>query len=770
MDIPSLKKTLIIRDLMKKPIFLLIVLCLLLSACNSGKNSPSSGHGTPDNGNTNPPEPEELPGVPGNLRATPGDRQVTLSWGAPSTVGASAITSYEYQYSTTSDSFGNTWTHVPGTGTTVTISSLAGATTYFFHVRAVNTQGPGVPSTKTEAIAYDGPTAEPGTPTNPMATSGDRQVTLSWGAPSTVGASAITSYEYQYSTTSDSFGNTWTHVPGTGTTVTISSLAGATTYFFHVRAVNTQGPGVPSTKTEAIAYDGPTAEPGTPTNPMATSGDRQVTLSWGAPSTVGASAITSYEYQYSTTSDSFGNTWTHVPGTGTTVTISSLAGATTYFFHVRAVNTQGPGVPSTKTEAIAYDGPTAEPGTPTNPMATSGDRQVTLSWGAPSTVGASAITSYEYQYSTTSDSFGNTWTHVPGTGTTVTISSLIAGTTYHFQVRAVNAQGAGIPSNASQTPHDGTINPETVCSDPATTDSALPGKGTVDNPFALCSPAHLSLIGDTVTNAAYTLSASYVMGQDIDLNNVSFTPIAGAFTGILDGRDKKIMNLTINVSSPAALFVELGSEGNIKNLGIEEFDVTGSERVGSLVVSSSGTITSCYAVDSDEATDLSGGVNSYVGGLVGYQDGGSITSSYATGNPVARSNDNYVGGLVGYQDGGSITSSYATGDPVAENDYNYVGGLVGYQNSGSITSSYATGNPVAGSDYNYVGGLVGYRNGGSITSSYATGDPEGGKGRDYIGGLVGGQYSGSITSSYATGNPEGEEAKRLCWWPGGVSE
>ena len=46
-------------------------------------------------------------------------------------------------------------------------------------------------------------------------------------------------------------------------------------------------------------------------------------------------------------------------------------------------------------------GLTAEPGQPTNLAATSGDRQVTLNWEAPS-AGASAITHYEYQYSTTS--------------------------------------------------------------------------------------------------------------------------------------------------------------------------------------------------------------------------------------------------------------------------------------------------------------------------------------------------------------------------------
>ena len=297
-----------------------------------------------------------------------------------------------------------------------------------------------------------------------------------------------------------------------------------------MRAVNTQGAGTPSTEIEATAYDGSTAEPGAPTNLAATPGDSQVTLSWEAPS-VGSSPITHYEYQYSTTSGTFDDTWTDTSGTGTTVTVLGLTGTTTYFFRVRAVNTQGAGTPSTEIEATAYDGLTPEPGQPTDLAATPGDRQVTLSWVTPS-VGASAITHYEYQYSTTSGTFDGIWTSTSGTETTVIVSSLTAGTTYHFQVRAVNAQGVGIPSDVSQTTH-------TVCSDPATTDTALPGLGTVGEPFVLCSPAHLSLIGDTNTNAAYTLLAHYVMGQNIDLNNVSFTPIAGSFTGTLDGRGKR---------------------------------------------------------------------------------------------------------------------------------------------------------------------------------------------------------------------------------------
>ena len=431
---------------MKKPIFLFVVLCLSLSACNSGKDSSNSGNRTPDN--PTPPEPRGL-GAPTDLVATSGDRQVTLGWKAPSDTGDSAITHYEYQYGTASGTFDQTWTNVSGDENTTTISDLTGATTYFFRVRAVNTQGPGGPSTEVEAVAYDGLTPEPGVPPTLTATPGDRRVTLSWETPS-IGASAITHYEYQYRTeTSDTFSQTWIKVSGDGKTKTVSGLTKAVTYFFRVRAVNTQGPGSPSTVVDATPYDESTFQPGAPRDLKAIPGDRQVTLNWKVPSTIGTSEITHYEYQYRTTSGTFDQTWTQVSGDGNTTIVSSLTGATTYFFRVRAVNAQGGGSP-TQVSVTPYDGPTPEPGAPTNLMATSGNRQVTLSWEA-SSFGASAILRYEYQYRTTG-TFGQIWTEVPNweSALEIIIPNLAGATTYFFRVRAVNTQGPGSPSTETE--------------------------------------------------------------------------------------------------------------------------------------------------------------------------------------------------------------------------------------------------------------------------------------------------------------------------------
>ena len=390
--------------------------------------------------------PTAEPGEPVNLTATSGDRSVTLNWDAPSAIGASAITGYEYQQSETSGAFDTTWTSVSGNTREVIVSGLTGATLYYFRVRAINSHGNGLASVEVNGIAYDGPTAEPGEPVNLTATSGDRSVTLNWDAPSAIGASAITGYEYQQSETSGAFDTTWTAVSGGSREITISGLIATTIYYFRVRAVNSHGNGLASVEVNAIVYDGSTAEPGVPVSLTATSGDHSVTLRWDAPSAIGASAITGYEYQQSETSGAFGTTWTSVSGNTREVIVSGLTGATLYYFRVRAVNSHGNGLASVEVNGIAYDGPTVEPGEPVNLTVTSGDHSVTLNWEVPGTVGASAITGYEYQQSETSGAFGTTWTSVSGNIREVIVSGLTGATLYYFRVRAVNSHGNGLAS------------------------------------------------------------------------------------------------------------------------------------------------------------------------------------------------------------------------------------------------------------------------------------------------------------------------------------
>ena len=93
------------------------------------------------------------------------------------------------------------------------------------------------------------------------------------------------------------------------------------------------------------------------------------------------------------------------------------------------------------------------PGVATSLAATPSGSQVTLTWEAPSSNGAAAITRYEYRhvFGTPRSLGALAWTEV-GTALTVTVTGLINGREYTFEVRAVNSEGEGSPASIQATP------------------------------------------------------------------------------------------------------------------------------------------------------------------------------------------------------------------------------------------------------------------------------------------------------------------------------
>ena len=85
------------------------------------------------------------------------------------------------------------------------------------------------------------------------------------------------------------------------------------------------------------------------------------------------------------------------------------------------------------------------PEAPRNLLADGGNEQVTLSWEAPEDDGGLAITDYEYRIDRR-----NPWISIGSTATTHTVTGLVNGTTYVFQVRAVNRIGRSGPSLPAQ--------------------------------------------------------------------------------------------------------------------------------------------------------------------------------------------------------------------------------------------------------------------------------------------------------------------------------
>jgi fibronectin type 3 domain-containing protein len=212
---------------------------------------------------------------------------------------------------------------------------------------------------------------------------------------------------------------------------TVSDLTNGTTYYFWL--VEDKFPHVVSNMASAI----PVTTPGAPTGLTAKPGNTQVTLSWAAPASDGGSPVSGYNVFEGTTADlSRSAPVTNV--TGTTVTLPALINGTTYYFWITAVNGIGEGPPSNEVSAV----PLTVPGAPTGLTAKPGNTQVTLSWTAPASDGGSPVSGYNVFEGTTADlSRSAPVTNV--TGTTVTLPALINGTTYFFEVAAVNTAGQG---------------------------------------------------------------------------------------------------------------------------------------------------------------------------------------------------------------------------------------------------------------------------------------------------------------------------------------
>ena len=370
--------------------------------------------------------PATEPGAPRDLSATVSDQQVVLSWTAPGNNGGAAILRYEYELDLSS-----TWTSTGGTATRTTVRNLTNGQSYTFRVRAVNRVGAGAESFSESAT----PTATlvaPDTPTGLSATPGNQRVVLNWVQPS--GGAALTHYEYELDES-----NTWTTTGSTAPSTTVMGLTNGTAYDFRVRAVNSAGASGASGSQSATPT---TTEPDALESLSFTPGDGQVTLRWKAPANDGGDTITRYEYEL----DGSG-TWISTESTDTRHTVTGLNNGQTYVFRVRAVNSLGNGDPVTLEATPSRstgrgggggdDGPRERPpGAPTNLRLEVGDGQVTLSWDVPED--GTAITDYEVRINGEGE-----WISIGSTETTYTVTGLVNGTAYSFQVRAVSRNRKG---------------------------------------------------------------------------------------------------------------------------------------------------------------------------------------------------------------------------------------------------------------------------------------------------------------------------------------
>ena len=360
-----------------------------------------------------------------------------------------------------SDSAQN-WTQLnANTGSTATQyrqRRLDGGTTRHYRVAAINADGTGPASNVAHAKTEGGDKAELGPPRDLQAKAdGDSAIDLSWTAPADTGSSAIEGYRIDVS--SDSAQNWTTLATGLAadrTTYKHTGLQPGTTRHYQVFAINADGTGPASNVAHAKTEGDDTAEPGPPRDLEATAdGDSAIDLTWTAPADTGSSAIEGYRIDVS--SDSAQNWTTLATGLAadrTTYKHTGLQPETTRHYRVLAINAVGTG-PTSDVAHTTTEG--AKPGPPRNLQAKAdGDSAIDLSWTAPADTGSSAIEGYRIDVS--SDSAQN-WTQLnANTGSTATQyrqRRLDGGTTRHYRVAAINADGTGPASNVAHAKTEG---------------------------------------------------------------------------------------------------------------------------------------------------------------------------------------------------------------------------------------------------------------------------------------------------------------------------
>ena len=374
------------------------------------------------------------PAPPTNVTATPGDRFVNVSWDSPTPAPDGFIVQWR------EDAPGTNWrpstpSPVDGSVTSLAVRDVEVGKKYFFRVSSTN--GGTAVSQPTATTTAVGPGATPNPPQGVIATGGDRQVVLTWTAPSPAPAR----YQIQYKVSGSA---TWLATDTTTTlTYTASNLTNGTTYVFQVRSMRDD---LLSNPVEVSATpSGTWTTPPNPVNVNAYPGNTVVYMSWTMPA---GAQYTDFDVQYSTNNSSwFPTNGIRTGSSNLTYVLSGLTNGVPYYLRVRAVN--GPQVGAGWTALAGTVTPAGAPGAPTNVVGTPGNGQVLVSWIAPAVSGV-PVNGYLVQSSTNG---GATWTSAATLNTpttTVLIGGLSNGASYTFRVAATSSVGTGawsIPSS-----------------------------------------------------------------------------------------------------------------------------------------------------------------------------------------------------------------------------------------------------------------------------------------------------------------------------------
>jgi len=505
-----------------------------------------------------------------SVNSTLSEGNVTLSWSGAASGTANSISSYEIQYSESSDgsSWGG-WSALTTVTTTASSGSVAvspsGTRGYYrrFQVRTRGSAGSSYYSGWKVSTNSVRKATLPSAPTSCSVNStlSESNVTLSWSGAASGSGHSIASYEIQYSESSNN--STWgswyslttvSTTAGSGSVSVAPSGTRGTYRRFQVRSVSSSGSSYYSgwkVSTNSVRRNTMPGMPSSVTASPSVYSNENITISWSGAS-AGTSAIKGYRLSYSnaTTDGSVGTSWytiatidlasssgsyvwsgiTRTPGNYTTISITTIDAldvmsdrkiGTTLYCNITAC-----GAPTSCSLSPALS-----------------ESNVTLSWSGAASGAGNAINGYEIQYSESGN--GSSWgswyayTTVTSTATNGSLSVPPPDTRGYYrryQVRTRGAAGSGyysawkITTNSVQK-NTAPLAPTTFTASPSIYSASsvtLSWSGTSGGSSAIkqyviqhCTSTDnsswsaystLATINNSATSGSYTATASIIAG------------------------------------------------------------------------------------------------------------------------------------------------------------------------------------------------------------------------------------------------------------------
>jgi hypothetical protein len=257
---------------------------------------------------------------------------------------------------------------------------------------------------------------------------------------------------------------------------------------------------------------------------------------------------------YTATCTSSTGTTGSATGTASPIVVTGLTDGATYTCTVNATNGVGTSMPSAPSNTFV---PIAVPAPPTiGPSAAGGVGSAVVNFTPPASNGGSPILSYT---ATCFSLDGEATASATGTGSPITVTGLVAGTSYQCSVTATNAVGTGPPSGLSNVfGLPSAAHCTTVPSAPLVLSQA-PGNGSAVVSWAPPLTGASCIAGYVVTPYLGTVAQSPVLipGQGTTtvvsglVNGLTYTFTVTAENGPIEG-PPSVLSGSVMVGAPAA--------------------------------------------------------------------------------------------------------------------------------------------------------------------------------------------------------------------------